>query len=115
MHHERARLLGGTNPLTQTVTSRTRRPRRPPARCSGSVGRSSSLEPNSSRILERRLAGERPGHAAECAAAVRMEAQMLRYRAHDKLMKASLGPEVFEGTVTRSSAPAPASTQLWLA
>jgi hypothetical protein len=31
--------------------------------------------------------------------AVRMEAQVLRHRAHDKLMRAFLGPEVFDGTV----------------
>jgi hypothetical protein len=51
------------------------------------------------RILERRLPGERPANPAEYAGAVRMEAQLLRHRAHDKLMKAFLGPEVFEGTV----------------
>jgi hypothetical protein len=51
------------------------------------------------RILERRLPGERPADPVEYAAATRIEAQMLRHRAHDKLMKAFLGPEVFEGTV----------------
>jgi hypothetical protein len=51
------------------------------------------------RILERRLPGERPADPFEYAAATRIEAQMLRYRFHDKLMKAFLGPEVFEGTV----------------
>jgi hypothetical protein len=51
------------------------------------------------RILERRLPGERPGLPAEYAAAVRIEAQMIRHGCHDKLMKAFLGPEVFEGTV----------------
>jgi hypothetical protein len=67
------------------------------------------------RILERRLPGERPADAAEYAAAVHMEAQLLRHRAHDKLMKAFLGPEVFEGTVvvTPSHMP-PASEQLRL-
>jgi hypothetical protein len=67
------------------------------------------------RILERRLPGERPADAAEYAAAVHMEAQLLRHRAHDKLMKAFLGPEVFEGTVvvTPSHLP-PASEQLRL-
>ena len=68
------------------------------------------------RILERRLPGERPANPAEYAAAVRMEAQMLRHRAHDKLMKAFLGPEVFEGTVVLApSHAAPASEQLRLA
>jgi len=52
------------------------------------------------RILERRLPGERPRDPAEYAGAVRIEAQMLRHRFHEKLMKAFLGPEVFEGTVT---------------
>ena len=51
------------------------------------------------RILERRLPGERPADPAEYAAAVRLEAQTLRHRFHDKLMRAFLGPEVFEGTV----------------
>jgi hypothetical protein len=66
------------------------------------------------RILERRLPGERPRDPAEYAAAVRIEAQMLRHRSHDKLMKAFLGPEVFEGTVVVAPRPAPASEQLRL-
>ena len=49
------------------------------------------------RILERRLAGERPAEPAEYAAAVRIEAQSLRHRFHERLMKAFLEPEVFEG------------------
>ena len=36
---------------------------------------------------------------AEYAAAVRLEAQTLRHRAHEKLMRAFLDPEVFEGGV----------------
>ena len=68
------------------------------------------------RILERRLPGERPADPVEYAAAVRMEAQLLRHRAHDKLMKAFLGPEVFEGTVVVAhSHVAPSSEQLRLA
>jgi hypothetical protein len=67
------------------------------------------------RILERRLPGERPADPAEYAAATRTEAQMLRHQFHDKLMKAFLGPEVFEGTVAVTSRPAPASEQLRLA
>jgi hypothetical protein len=68
------------------------------------------------RILERRLPGERPSDPAEYAAAVHMEAQLLRHRARDKLMKAFLGPEVFEGTVVVAPSPAPpASEQLRLA
>ncbi len=67
------------------------------------------------RILERRLRSERPADPAEYAAAVRTEEQMLRHRAHDKLMKAFLGPEVFEGTVVVARPhPAPASEQLEL-
>src|SRR5215207_6254245 len=50
-------------------------------------------------ILARRLAEERPGDPAEYAAAVRREAQALRYRAHEKLMRAFLDEEVFEGRV----------------
>jgi hypothetical protein len=67
------------------------------------------------RILERRLPGERPRDQAEYAAAVHIEAQMLRHRSHDKLMKAFLGPEVFEGTVVIAPRVAPASEQLRLA
>jgi hypothetical protein len=68
------------------------------------------------RILERRLRGERPVDPAEYASAVRTEARMLRHRAHDKLMKAFLGPEVFEGTVVIAHPhPAPTSERLRLA
>ncbi len=67
------------------------------------------------RILERRVLGERPGDPVEYAAAVRIEAQMLRHRAHDKLMKAFLGPEVFEGAVIVARRPGPKSEQLMLA
>lgn len=67
------------------------------------------------RILERRLPGERPADPVEYAAAVRMEAQLLRHRAHEKLMKAFLGPEVFEGTVVIAPHAAPAGEQLRLA
>jgi hypothetical protein len=49
------------------------------------------------RILERRLAGERPTDPPEYAAAVRIEAQTLRHTFHERLMKAFLEPEVFEG------------------
>lgn len=67
------------------------------------------------RIVERRLPGERPADPAEYAGVVHMEAQMLRHRAHDKLMKAFLGPEVFEGTVVVAPSRAqPASEQLRL-
>jgi hypothetical protein len=67
------------------------------------------------RMLERRLPGERPADPVEYAGAVRIEAQMLRHRAHDKLMKAFLGPEVFEGTVVVASPTVPRSEQLRLA
>jgi len=67
------------------------------------------------RILERRLPGERPADPAEYAAAVRLEAQTLRHRFHDKLMKAFLGPEVFEGTVAVARRHTPTSEQLRLA
>ena len=67
------------------------------------------------RIVERRLPGERPSDPAEYSAAVRIEAQLLRHRAHDKLMKAFLGPEVFEGTVTVAPRQVSAGGQLRLA
>lgn len=50
-------------------------------------------------ILARRLTEERPADPAEYTAAVRREAQALRYRAHDKLMRAFLDEDVFEGRV----------------
>jgi hypothetical protein len=66
------------------------------------------------RILERRLPGERPAEPTEYAAAAHMEAQLLRHRSHDKLMKAFLGPEVFEGTVQVAPTRAAAGEQLRL-
>jgi hypothetical protein len=65
-------------------------------------------------ILERRLPGERPGDPAEYAGALRMEAQTIRHRFHNKLMKAFLGPEVFEGTVAVAPRAAAAGEQLRL-
>jgi hypothetical protein len=50
-------------------------------------------------ILARRLAEERPGDPAEYAAAVRREAQTLRYRVHEKLMRAFLDDAVYDGRV----------------
>ena len=50
-------------------------------------------------ILARRLAEERPSDPAEYAAAVRREAQSLRHRAHEKLMRAFLDDDVYEGRV----------------
>jgi hypothetical protein len=50
-------------------------------------------------ILGRRIAEERPTDAVEYAAAVRREAQALRYRAHDKLMRAFLDDAVYDGRV----------------
>lgn len=64
-------------------------------------------------ILGRRLPEERPAAPAEYAAAVRMEAQVIRHRFHDKLMKAFLGPEVFEGAAM-TLRTAPPTTQLRL-
>jgi hypothetical protein len=56
------------------------------------------------QMLARRLPGDRPGEPAEYAHAVRLQAQEIRHRSHDKLMKAFLGPEVFEGTVVLAPA-----------
>ena len=50
-------------------------------------------------ILGRRVAEERPADPVEYAASVHREAQALRYRAHEKLMRAFLDDEVFEGRV----------------
>jgi hypothetical protein len=58
------------------------------------------------RVIERRLTDGRPSDPGEYAAAVRLEAQTLRHRAHEKLMRAFLEPEVFEGGV-RMRSPRP--------
>jgi hypothetical protein len=50
-------------------------------------------------ILTRRVAEDRPSDPADYAAAVRREAQVLRHRAHEKLMRAFLDEEVYEGRV----------------
>jgi hypothetical protein len=57
------------------------------------------------RLLERRFAGERPIDPAEYARAVRSEAQALRHRAHERLMRAFLDPEVFDGGVRLVDSP----------
>lgn len=51
------------------------------------------------RILERRLAGERPSDPADYAESVRLQAQDLRHQFHERLMRAFLEPAVFEGRV----------------
>jgi hypothetical protein len=56
------------------------------------------------QILARRLADERPSDPVEYAAAVHRETQTLRYRAHDKLMRAFLDDDVFDGNI-RSTPP----------
>lgn len=50
-------------------------------------------------ILARRVSEERPSDPIEYAASVHHQAQALRYRAHDKLMRAFLDDEVFTGQV----------------
>jgi hypothetical protein len=67
------------------------------------------------QILARRLPEERPSEPAEYAAAVHREHQMLRHRAHHRLMQAFLEPEIFEGAVALARAPlAPSRRQLRL-
>jgi hypothetical protein len=67
------------------------------------------------QVLARRLSEERPSDRVDYAAAVRHEAQVLRHRAHHKLMQAFLEPEIFEGAVTLTNARrATASRQLRL-
>ena len=63
------------------------------------------------QVLERRAAGERNADAADHAFALRMEAQLLRHRVHEKLMRAFLGPEVFEGGVLVGPPRSPAVAQ----
>jgi hypothetical protein len=50
-------------------------------------------------ILSRRIVEERPADPADYAAAIKHEAQALRYRAHDKLMRAFLDDAVYDGRV----------------
>ena len=56
------------------------------------------------QILARRLAEERPSDPVEYAASVHQQTQALRYRAHDKLMRAFLDDDVFDGHI-RSTPP----------
>jgi hypothetical protein len=51
------------------------------------------------QIIARRLAGELRGDPVEYAHALHHEAQALRHRAHERLMRAFLDPEVFGGAV----------------
>jgi hypothetical protein len=51
-------------------------------------------------VIARRIPEERPSDPADYAQAVHHEAQLLRHRAHHKLMQAFLDPEIFEGAVT---------------
>jgi hypothetical protein len=62
------------------------------------------------QILARRLAEERPSDPVEYAASVHHQAQALRYRAHDKLMRAFLDDDVFDGHV-RINTPSPQHRQ----
>ena len=62
-------------------------------------------------ILARRLAEERPADPARYAAAVRREAQALRYRAHDKLMRAFLDDAVYDGRVRVEAEDRPRTAQ----
>ncbi|MDQ5831774.1 MAG: hypothetical protein M3550_01790 [Actinomycetota bacterium] len=62
------------------------------------------------RLFERRLAGQSTLHPVEHAQAVRLETQALRHRYHERLMRAFLDPEVFDGGVRIEATPA-ASTQ----
>ncbi len=62
-------------------------------------------------ILARRIGEERPNDPAEYAVAVRRETQSLRYRAHEKLMRAFLDDDVYEGRVRVDPAPRRATGQ----
>jgi hypothetical protein len=65
------------------------------------------------QIVARRLAGELRNDPVEYAHALRHETQSLRHRAHEKLMRAFLDPEVFSGGVrVVEDGPAEAQTRL---
>ena len=65
------------------------------------------------QIVARRLAGELRNDPVEYAHALRHETQSLRHRAHERLMRAFLDPEVFSGGVRIvEDEPADAQTRL---
>jgi hypothetical protein len=65
------------------------------------------------QIVARRLAGELRNDPVEYAHALRHETQSLRHRAHERLMRAFLDPEVSSGGVRIVEAePADAQTRL---
>jgi hypothetical protein len=65
------------------------------------------------QIVARRLAGELRNDPVEYAHALRHETQSLRHRAHERLMRAFLDPEVFTGGVrVVEDEPAQAQTRL---
>ena len=65
------------------------------------------------QIVARRLAGELRNDPVEYAHALRHETQSLRHRAHERLMRAFLDPEVFSGGVRScDDEPAEAQTRL---
>jgi hypothetical protein len=66
------------------------------------------------RKLEGLISGERPVEAGEYARAVRHEIQSLRRSFHEKLMRAFLEPEVFDGAVQLGRQAAGAPRQLAL-
>jgi hypothetical protein len=67
------------------------------------------------QIVARRLAGELRNDPVEYAHALRHETQSLRHRAHERLMRAFLDPEVFSGGVrVVEDEPAEAQTRLTL-
>ena len=66
------------------------------------------------QIVARRLAGELRNDPVEYAHALRHETQSLRHRAHERLMRAFLDPEVFSGGV-RVLEEGPVETQARLA
>jgi hypothetical protein len=67
------------------------------------------------RIVEQRLPEVRVAAAGEFARAVQHEAQALRYRFHERLMRAFLEPEVFDGRVTVAGEPDPGTAALFSA
>jgi hypothetical protein len=64
------------------------------------------------QILARRLAEERPSDPVEYAASVHHQTQALRYRAHDKLMRAFLDDDVFDGHIRSTPPPRQRQTSL---
>jgi hypothetical protein len=95
-----------------STTASARSALRPTTRLEVEVAANAVYSWAAGEIIARRV-GEHGTDGRAYAEAVRLQAQALRYRAHDKLMTAFLEPEVFEGGVhIRRPEPSAAQSSL---